>query len=73
MGRSGNFSDIPEVVIYKSISLKFTGYLATVRALLHSKFYGDMPIIFELLAIWRFHKKSIIGENNERVQIFFMD
>ena len=49
---TGNCSDIPEVVIYVSIAFKFTGYLATVMTLLHTKFYEDRPLTF--FSYWQF-------------------
>ena len=61
MGESGNFYDIPEVVIYVSISFKFTGYLATVMVLLQTKFYGDRPITFWDIGFLIFFTKKVGG------------
>ena len=44
--RMGKCSHIPEVVIYLSIALKLAGYLATLMALMHRKFYVDLLITF---------------------------
>ena len=43
-----------KVIIYASIAFKFTGYLATVMTLLHTKFYGDRSITFWVIGFYFF-------------------